>query len=175
MKKSFLFFSLLISVTACMVKTPLDDMTPQQLSALPAKELCYWANLGDTVAIPEARRRQVNCAPEYLYCVDNGFKPGSKNFLECISKYNQSAAAERAQKQQYYQEQEQLRRDAEVCNYSTRAYATQPGGDFNDCIQKLKYYRANPSAPPIYTPPPTQNTQHTTCEIIAGRLECTTR
>jgi len=54
---------LFIFLTGCTHYTPLDYMTPAEISALPDTDVCYWAVLGDTIALPEARRRALTCAP----------------------------------------------------------------------------------------------------------------
>lgn len=74
-------------LAGCTIPTPLDHMTPQQISALPDQEICHWADLGDTIAIPEAIRRNVNCDPSYQYCIGLQIKPGTALFLDCVKEY----------------------------------------------------------------------------------------
>lgn len=131
MKNTLTMFAAVIMLSAC--TTPLDGMTPKQISGLSDSKICYWANLGDDVAIPEAKRRKLNCAQQN----NQSWQPPQ------IS-------------------------DGQIERQCLAAYLSNPEG-FLDCVQKQKYYRSNPSAPPI---PSDNKRQKITCVNYGIQTEC---
>ncbi|MFZ4124609.1 MAG: hypothetical protein ACOYJ2_00875 [Rickettsiales bacterium] len=140
MKNLFTLLSLAIFLSSCEIETPLDKMSKSELAALSDSDICYWAELGESNAVPEMHKRNLNCSPDYRYCSDNGFKPGTKSFLDCLKTYQKQIAKQEADKQEKILDQ----REREACLYSREEY--------QDCVQKARYYRNNPSAAPVYTP-----------------------
>jgi hypothetical protein len=114
-------------------------------------------------------------------CKSYGFKKGTKDFSNCMMKLLQTRQvqvqasileAEREKKREEEQNQQIL--DSNACRYADE--------NFDDCMQKKRYYRANPSAPPIYAPPsstpapqPVYTYQPPPTPIQNREIRCTTK
>ena len=125
-------FVLLMFCASCAIPTPLDDMTLEELHALPDNEICSWARMGETNAVPEAHRRGLACADEY---------ERRKAQREIERKRRQALAEQQANEQ----------RIIDACGMAA-IFGGQGAESVQDCIQKQRYYDANPTAPPIYRP-----------------------
>ncbi len=100
MNKKIMIFTLAMFLAGC--ASPIESMTPQQISALSDSQLCYSDGIhrrGEK-ARQEIQRRNLNCDPDYRYCVESGFSPGTNQFLGCLRMRTQQSYQEALIEQQ---------------------------------------------------------------------------
>jgi hypothetical protein len=132
MKKiAIITLTLLVSVSleGCshILVSPLDNMPPSQLSALPIAQLCSLLNNDiykySMNGMEEFDKRNlVDCKDGEVYCINQGYSPRSPGYVLCRNEYN-IAVLRYLQRQQ--EKMEQTRQFAQLMQ-SSQAQNTQP-------------------------------------------------